>query len=736
MQPRPDTGQPTADKTVRSQCPYCGVGCGIELVVRDNQVVRVQGDPHHPANYGKLCIKGATLDRVLTTPNRLTRAYLRQGRPGAAVHVPIDLSLALRTAADRLRAIIERHGPDAVAFYISGQLTTETSYLINKLCKGLIGTNNIDANSRLCMASAVAAYTQAFGSDGPPCSYADIEAADCFFVIGSNTAECHPVTYRRIEKQVRQHGAKLVVVDPRRTATARYADLHLPIRPGADAALLNGLLHLLIRDERIDRAYIAQHTVGWEELAAMVRAFTPELTAQITGLSVEQIERAAALFGQSERTLSLWSMGVNQSRNGVAKALGIINLHLATGKIGKPGCGPFSLTGQPNAMGGREVGYLAHQLPGYRLVANPQHRAEVEAFWGLPPGAISPRPGLPAVELFEALAAGTIKAIWIICTNPLTSMPNLDTVERGLRRAELVIVQDSYADSATLRFADIVLPAAQWAEQAGTFTASDRHITLLNQALEPPGDARPDWQLVQAVARFMGYGDRLAYRSAAEIYDELRQLTRGRHPLDVSGVSHARLRQGPIQWPCPDEAHPGTPRLYRDGRFATPDGRARFLPAEFVPPGELPDAAYPFWLTTGRVLEQWHSRTRTGQVPKLNQKATRSYVEIHPDDAAELAVMDGELVNLYSRRGGCTAVARFNPDIARGVLFMPIHWQDGNPNWATSPIVDPNSKQPELKACAVWLAPASRLLVVDQAQSPMAVMLAPAGTGATGPDRA
>ncbi|HEU5100492.1 MAG TPA: molybdopterin-dependent oxidoreductase, partial [Roseiflexaceae bacterium] len=562
------------DTIVRSQCPYCGVGCGIELTVRDNEIIRVQGDERHPANFGKLCVKGATLDRVLATPNRLARAYLRQKHDPDMYETELDL--ALRSAASRLRAIIERDGPDAVAFYISGQLTTEADYLINKLCKGLIGTNNIDANSRLCMASAVAGYTQAFGADGPPCSYDDIEQADCFMLIGSNTAECHPVIYRRIERRVRQRGAKLIVIDPRRTATAKYADLYLPIRPGGDTALLNGLLQILIRDGKIDRGYIDRHTSGWEALAVAVREYTPEIVAQVTGLSVAEIERAAALFVQSKRVLSLWSMGVNQSRNGVAKALGIINLHLATGKIGKPGCGPFSLTGQPNAMGGREAGYLAHQLPGYRLVANPRHRAEVETAWGLAPGAIQPRPGRHATEIFEGLADGTIKAIWIIGTNPMFSMPQLELVRRALDRAELVIVQDSYNNAETLCFAHIALPAAQWAEQDGTFTASDRHVTLLNQAVEPPGDALPDWRLVQEVARYMGYAEKVAYHTAAEIYDELRQLTAGGHPLDISGISHVRLREGPIQWPCPDTMHPGTPRLYADGRFATPDGRARF----------------------------------------------------------------------------------------------------------------------------------------------------------------
>jgi anaerobic selenocysteine-containing dehydrogenase len=698
------------DKTVHSQCPYCGVGCGIQLMVRDNTIVRVQGDPRHPANHGQLCIKGATLNQVLQTPSRLTHALLRDEWDDELRET--EMATAIQAAAEQLQAIIARDGPDAVAFYISGQLTTEANYLINKFCKGLLGTNNIDANSRLCMASAVAGYVQAFGSDGPPCSYTDIESADTFFVWGSNMAECHPITYRRIEKQVRHAGMPLVVVDPRRTATAKFATLHLPIRPGADTALLNGMLHILIRDGRIDDAFIAAHTEGWTELRDSVVGWTPEVTAQMTGLSVAQIEQAADLFVRHEHTLSLWSMGVNQSRNGVAKVQGIINLHLATGKIGKAGCGPFSLTGQPNAMGGRETGYLAHQLPGYRQITNPDHRAEIEAAWGVVPGTIQPQPGPHAIEMFEGLAAGKVKAIWIIGTNPMVSMPNLELVERALRRAELVIVQDAYRDSTTLQFAHIALPAAQWAEQDGTFTASDRHTTLLNKAVEPPGDARPDWQLVQAVACQMGYGRYLPYQTAAEIYDEFRLLTQGQHPLDVSGITYERLKQQPLQWPCPTLEHPGTVRLYADGRFATPSERARFQPAAAMPPDEMPDAVYPFWLTTGRVLEQWHSRTRTGQVSKLNQKLVQSYVEVHPLDASQLGVKDGDKVVIASRRGGCITEVRLNEEIARGTLFMPIHWEDGNPNWATNPAFDPTSKQPELKACAVQVAPVGLPVII------------------------
>jgi anaerobic selenocysteine-containing dehydrogenase len=694
---------------VRSQCPYCGVGCGIELTVAAGQVIKVNGDSQHPANAGRLCIKGATVDQTIAGPTRLLKAMLRPDRTEALQAV--DLDLALETTAGRLRTIIERDGPGAIAFYVSGQLTTETCYLASKLCKGLLGTNTIDANSRLCMARAVSAYTQAFGSDGPPCSYSDIEAADCFVVIGSNTAECHPIVYRRIEQQVRRHGAQLIVIDPRRTATARYATLHLPVRPGADTALLNGLLHILARDGALDRDFLARHTSGSDAMLAAVAAWTPERTALVTGLEVAQIEAAAALLARSQRTLSLWSMGVNQSRNGVAKAQSIINLHLATGRIGKPGCGPFSLTGQPNAMGGREAGYLAHHLPGHRRVDNLAHRRQIEAAWGLEPGAISPTPGPDAQTMFGQLASGAIKAIWIIGTNPLHSLPNTAATRHALEQAELVIVQDAYSTSSLLPYADIALPAAQWSECSGTFTASDRHITLLNPAAPAPGDAQPDWWLLQSVAQRLGFG--LNYPDAEAIWDEYRALTSGGYPLDVSGVSYARLRSGPLQWPCPSEDHPGTERLYADARFATPDGRARCIPTALVEPAELPDAEFPFWLTTGRVLEQWHTRTRTATVPRLNQRHSGSFIEIHPDDAGRLGVGEGEALAVLSRRGACTAPVRLSAEIQRGCVFMPIHWDDGNPNAITSTAVDPLSLQPELKACAVRLAAVVELRLLN-----------------------
>ncbi|MBI3330309.1 MAG: molybdopterin-dependent oxidoreductase, partial [Nitrospinae bacterium] len=588
----------------RTQCPYCGVGCGLLVQIQGGQAVRVKGDPDHPANFGDVCAKAIMLPRALNTPDRLLYPHLRSRRDRALTRVP--WSLAIRTIARSFRNIIAQYGPDAVAFYGSGQLLTEDYYVANKLAKGFLGTNNFDANSRLCMASAVAGYKSSLGSDGPPAAYADIELADGFFMIGSNTAECHPIVFRRIKRRKAQapEGVKVIVVDPRRTETADIADLHLPIRPGADVALLNAMLSVLVEEGLVDQAFIAAHTHGWEELHALLARYTPEAVQEVCGLSAMRIREAARLFGHARAVISLWSMGVNQSTVGVQKNNAIINLHLATGQIGKPGAGPFSLTGQPNAMGGREVGGLAHLLPGYRSVLDPRHRAEVAALWGVPPQHLSAKPGYTAVELFHALAEGKVKAVWIMCTNPAVSMPDLDLVEKGLRQAELVVVQDAYHPTDTTRFADVLLPAAQWPEKEGVMTNSERTLTYVPRLTDPPGEALPDWQTLTRFARELGLTEAFPFECAADVFEEFKRFTKGRL-MDITGVTYARLKRGPVQWPCPEPDHPGTPRLYTDRRFPTPDGRARFVAVEHVEPVEPPDDAYPLTLTTGRVRDHW-----------------------------------------------------------------------------------------------------------------------------------
>ena len=690
----------------RTLCPYCGVGCGLLVQVEDGAVKRVKGDPDHPANFGDICAKAVHLPPVLRTPDRLLHPQLRGRRDGSLARVPWET--ALRVTADRIREIVSRHGPDAVAFYGSGQLLTEEYYRAVKLCKGFIGSNNFDTNSRLCMASAAAGYSRSLGADGPPTAYEDLERADCFFLIGTNTADCHPIVFKRIRKRklAAPDDVSVIVADPRFTETADIADLHLPLRPGSDIALLHGMLHVLHRDGILDVAAIASRAAGWDALRALIERYPPERAAAITGLSPASVVGAARRFGRARAALSLWSMGLNQSHVGTDKNAALINLHLATGQIGRPGAGPFSLTGQPNAMGGRETGGLAHLLPGYRHVADPDARATVERHWGCPPGRIAPTPGRSALEIFEGLATGHVRAVWILCTNPAASMPDLDLVEKALRQADLVVVQDAYHPTETTRFADVLLPAAQWPEKDGVMTNSERRLTYLPKLVEPPGEALPDGVILGRFAREMGFKEAFASDRADEIFNEFAALTAGTR-CDCSGVSHARLQaEGPLQWPVPTAEHPGTPRLYVDGRFPTPDGRARLVAAEHDPVVEPPDAGFPLTLTTGRVRDHWHTLTRTAHSPALMRRTPEPIVEINTLDARRADLADGAFVEITSRRGKAVAQARVTGTIREGTCFMPFHWGRRlgfykAANNLTLGARDPISRQPELKACAV-----------------------------------
>ncbi|HEV8440036.1 MAG TPA: nitrate reductase [Methylomirabilota bacterium] len=698
----------------KTLCPYCGVGCGLLVRVDDGAVVRVKGDPEHPANFGDICAKAVHLPPVLKTPDRLLHPQVRPRRGADLERVPWEL--AFRFAADRFREIVSRHGPDAVAFYGSGQLLTEEYYVAVKLAKGFLGTNNFDTNSRLCMASAAAGYARSLGADGPPTCYEDLELADCFFLVGTNTADCHPIVWKRIRK--RKLGAPddvaVIVADPRWTETADIADLHLPLRPGSDIALLNGMLHVLWRDGLLDRSFMAEGAAsGWDELQPIVARYPPERAAILTGLSREIIVTAALRFGRARAALTLWSMGVNQSHVGTDKNAAIINLHLATGQIARPGAGPFSLTGQPNAMGGRESGGLSHLLPGYRSVADPHARATVERHWGATPGRIDAARGRSALEIFEGLARGDVRAVWILCTNPAASMPDLDAVEKAFRQAELVIVQDAYHPTETTCFADVLLPAAQWPEKAGVMTNSERRLTFLPKLVDPPGEALPDAEIIVRFAREMGWKSAFAYENAAEIFDEFAALTAGT-PCDCSGVSHRRLqREGPLQWPVPGREHPGTPRLYVDAPFPTPTGRPRFIPVEHDPLVEPSDADFPLTLTTGRVRDHWHTLTRTGNSPALVARTKEPLLEVNLRDARRAGVRDGDFVEITSRRGKAVAQARVSETIAAGTCFLPFHWGRRfgfykAANNLTLSARDPLSHQPELKACAVRLRALAR----------------------------
>ncbi len=691
---------------VKTYCPYCGVGCGLLAGMKSGSVAKIKGDPDHPSSLGDLCLKAVYLPETLSTPDRLLYPQMRRCQDGPFTRVSWDT--AIKFLAQRFRDIIGEHGKDSVAFYGSGQLTTEEYYVGNKLAKGFLGTNNFDTNSRLCMASAAAGYQASFGSDGPPACYADIDVADCFLLIGTNTADCHPVIFKRMKRRKMANPDKIMIiaVDPRRTETADFADLHLPIRPGTDIALLNSMLYVLLEANLIDRDFITRHADGFAGLLKVIKKYPPRIAGEISGVPECLIVEAALIFGKAERALSLWSMGVNQSTVGVHKNNAIHNLHLATGKIGKPGCGPFSLTGQPNAMGGREVGGLSHLLPGYRSVQDPTHREEVARFWGVPCEKISPEPGLSALEQFEALAERKLKAIWILCTNPAVSAPDTDLIEKALRQAELVVVQDAYHPTATSRLAHVILPAAQWTEKEGVMTNSERRVSYMPKLAQPPGEALPDWQILTLFAREMGFSEAFPYNSADDVFSEFAALTENTL-CDCSGMSYARLKnEGPLQWPCPKADHTGTERLYGDARFSTPDGRAQLLPVDHAEPFETPDEDYPLVLTTGRVKHHWHTMTRTGKNEALRRSAPEPILEIHRADARQFRIQDADFVEVVSRRGKVMVQARVTEEIARGSCFLPFHWGREHgffkaANNLTVTARDPVSHQPELKACAV-----------------------------------
>jgi len=686
------------------------------LQVENRRIVKVIGDKDHPANYGRLCTKGISCAEPLTAPDRLAFAQARTQRNLPMEKISMDAALA-QTAA-RLQKIVEQHGPDAVAFYVSGQLSMEAQYLAGKLAKGFLRTNNIDSNSRLCMSSAASGYKLSLGADGPPGSYQDLDRADGFLVIGANMAECHPILFQRLLDR-RKQGARLIVVDPRRTPTAARADLFLQIKPGTDLALLNGLLHLLEKAGCVDETFISRHTEGWEELRELLNDYPPSRVAEITGLRESDLRTAAQWIGEAPEFTTLWTMGLNQSTHGTWHTNAICNLHLATGKICRPGSGPFSLTGQPNAMGGREVGYLSHTLPGQREVSCETDRALIEQLWGVPPKTIQPKPGLDAVSLFQKLAAGDVKAVWIIGTNPVASMPNRQRVIDALKRAELVIMQDAYHPNETSHYADILLPGALWAEAEGTMVNSERTVTLMLQAVEPPGEACADWLILTQVAQHLGFGESFPYRQPAEIFDEICRSWNPQTGYDLRGISYERLRLQSRQWPCAPDAENGEPIRYLskavDGEsvnssisFPTASGKARLFARPFMPLAELPDAAFPFVLSNGRVAHQWHTLTKTGKVPTLNKLNPGPFLEIHPDDATALGVTEGTLVKVSSRQGFVILPAVVTARVRPGDCFAPIHWNDQfgenlAVNATTSEAVDAISLQPEFKFTAVAL---------------------------------
>ncbi len=695
---------------IKTTCPYCGVGCGVLASVNQAGGVTIKGDPEHPANYGRLCSKGAALADTLGTEGRLLYPEVE-----GTAH---SWDNALDYTAQQLNSIIAEHGPNAVAFYVSGQLLTEDYYVVNKLMKGFIGSANIDTNSRLCMSSAVAAHKRAFGSDSVPCAYEDLEQADLITLVGSNTAWCHPVLYQRIAKARKENpNLKVVVIDPRKTATCDIADLHLPVSPGSDNYLFNGLLAYLDKNHYSDQEFIENSTEGLDAALAAAHAQVPDLASVANKCAVEQVlvEQFFQLYATTDRSVTVFSQGINQWSYGTDKGNSIINCHLLTGRIGKPGMGPFSFTGQPNAMGGREVGGLANQLAAHMNLNDPQHRELVKNFWQAP--VVAEEEGLKAVEMFDAIAAGDIKAVWIMATNPAVSMPNADKVRAALAKCELVIVSDCMRETDTSRYANVLFPARSWGERDGTVTNSERRISRQRAFLSSSGAAQPDWWIISQVAQRMGYSDAFNYEKPADIFQEHAALSaydnQGERDFNLAGLSKLDEDEYqqllPVQWPVAEQDQ-GTARLFENGKFFTPSGKAQFIAVAEHLPANTVNEDYPLVLNSGRIRDQWHTMTRTGKSARLSGHIYEPFVTLHPNDALQIGVVEGSLARVKSQWGEIIVRAHVSAEQRKGDVFAPMHWNDQYASKSyvdalVNPAVDPISGQPEFKHTPVRVEP-------------------------------
>ena len=687
---------------IRSTCPYCGVGCGVLLRPDDKGGVAVRGDPDHPANLGRLCSKGTALGETVGLDGRLLEPMV-----GAE---PATWDSALDLVAQKFKAAIAEHGPDSVAFYVSGQMLTEDYYIANKLMKGFIGSANIDTNSRLCMASTVAGHRRAFGTDTVPGTYDDLEQADLIVLVGSNLAWCHPVLFQRIvAAKAARPNMKIITVDPRRTATTDLADLHLALAPGSDVALFNHLLTAIADGGHITD-FATDHVAGLD--AALIAARADSVTA--TGLSQTDLVRFVTLWTGTEKVVTVFSQGVNQSTSGTDKVNAIINCHLATGRIGRPGMGPFSVTGQPNAMGGREVGGMANMLACHLDIDNPTHRAAVQSFWNAP--TMAAKPGLKAVDMFRAVADKRIKALWIICTNPAASMPEADAVRAAIAGCDFVVVSDCSATTDTAKLAHVILPATTWGEKDGTVTNSDRTVSRQRAALPAPGQSRHDWDILADVGRRMGWAQQFNYRSPAAIFREHAALSGVAGDLgldfDISGLSTLTDSQydalEPTRWPVSARKSGG--RFFGDGQFHTPDSKAHMLPLTHRAPLSQTTPDHPFRLNTGRIRDQWHTMTRTGKSARLSQHLAEPFLEIHPGDAAKLTIHPAHLVQVSTPHGTAILRALITDRVQPGQVFAPIHWTDEHaPCARISALIagqtDPVSGQPDLKAAVANVVP-------------------------------
>jgi assimilatory nitrate reductase catalytic subunit len=688
-----------ADEWVNSTCGYCSVGCGMQLGVRNGKVVSVRGNPDHPVNRGKLCPKGLAEHYIIEAEDRAKFPLLRKS--GQLERLGWDE--AIGTLVDRFREVQRKYGPESLGIVSTGQLVTEEFYALGKLVQLGFGTSNYDGNTTLCMSTAVAGYKRSFGSDGPPGAYEDLETADVILLLGANVAENHPILCTRLEANTAK---TLIVADPRVTKTAMMADLYLPLKPRSDLALLNAMLRIVIDEGLYDKEYVANHTTGFEELRASLALYTLDYAAKITGLSVELIHRTALLYGNAKAAFIGWTMGVNHSTKGTETVNAINNLALLTGNIGRTGASPFSITGQCNAMGTREAGF-ASSLPGYRKFESNQDREELAQLWNLPAGRIPAKRGLAYPDIIEAAVAGKIRALWIIGTNPLISFPNIDILKQALGNLEFLVVQDGFHPTPTTSLADLVLPAAIWGEKEGTYTNSERRVSKVNAAVPPPAEARSDFDIFLAVAERLGCREELfpGWQNPVDAFDEWCRVSAGRL-CDYSGMAFDAIESnGGIQWPFP-EGTSSSPvaarRLYVDGQFQTEDGRARLLPTAWAPFPEQPNKEYPLVLNTGRTVEHWHTRTKTGGIPILQQMSPRAWLEMNSIDAKDLGLRPHDRVEVISARGRVSKVElRITEIVAPGQVFLPFHFVESNANQITQSAYDPISREPNFKQCAV-----------------------------------
>jgi anaerobic selenocysteine-containing dehydrogenase len=685
------------DRWVPTTCGYCSVGCGMEVGIKSGRAIASRPLASHPVNRGKLCPKGLSEHYTLEADNRAKYPLLR--KKGKLVRVSWDE--ALGAMVERFGAVQATHGAGALGVLSTGQLVTEEFYTLGKLVQLGFGTNNYDGNTTLCMASAVSGYKLSFGSDGPPGAYEDLERADVVFLIGANIADNHPILCQYLEAN---RNKTLIVADPRVSKTAMLADIHLPLKPRSDLALLNGIAHILIRHNLVDRAYVDAHTSGFAELEKFLEAYPPDRVAEITGLSEDLIYKVAFLYGRSKAGFIGWTMGVNHSTLGTGTVNAICNLALLTGNIGRAGAAPFSITGQCNAMGTREAGFTS-SLPGYRKFDCPEDRKEIAALWGVEESRLPVQRGFAYPDIIEAAVAKKIRALWIIATNPLVSFPNQHLLRHALSNLDFLVVQDGYHPTPTTELAHLVLPAAIWGEKEGTYTNSERRVSKVNKAVEPPGEARSDFDIFLSAAEKLGCREELypGWQTVEDAFDEWRRVSRGRL-CDYSGISYRRLAaEGPLQWPCREDAAPGSgARLYTDGRFQTPDGRGKLICADWEPFPEQPHRDYPFVLNTGRTVEHWHTRTKTREVPILERLSPRAWLEMNPRDAKRLGLRSHDSVDVISRRGRVREVElRLTEITAPGQVFMPFHFSETNVNEVTQSAYDPVSREPNYKQCAV-----------------------------------